>query len=166
MDWKIQTGEKKRLLSRPPQRDSYPNHTTGFSFHSPHVTTREKHPGGADNFIFTANYQDEYQIVTDPENPFYLGAGYWQGTGIRNSTRPETVIMDTGILTILRPDGDVIFYVATCWYGKTQAEARLVGGTGKWRNIDGLGTTAPGKVGGPRVDRNFILNWQFHWGVE
>ena len=166
LEWEISDNPIQQV-SGPPVRDSYPNHTVGFSFHGPHVTEAKRWPGGKDNYLFTSNYQDEAQIVTDPEDPWYLGYGFHQGTGVRDADNPDGVLMDAGIVSVLHPDGDIFFYAVVAWYATGEVSARLIGGTGKYRNIDGFGNVAPTLVGGgPRVDRTFILNWEFHWSLD
>jgi hypothetical protein len=163
MQWKVEEGLQR--VSGPADEGPYTHHTKGWHFSSPHFTDRVKDPGNG--YLFLQNYQEQKMIVTDPEDPFYCSTGYWQGTTVMDKDGKK--LMDTGIKPITRPDGDAFWLVGTWWYAKGPCEYRIIGGTGKWKGIRGVGKTRPREEAGlpvSRVDLNHNLPWEFHWKLE
>ena len=159
VEWKVKEG--LQTVSGPPGEGPYTNITEGWHFHSPHYTDRLKDPGTG-GYLFLHNYQEQKVIVDDPEDPFFVSTGYWQGTRITDLK--GDYLMDTGMKSHTRADGDAIWAVCTWWYGQGPGEYRIVGGTGKWKNIRGVGTTLP-NTRGTRVDTNHTLNFRFDWTI-
>jgi hypothetical protein len=68
---------------------------------------------------------------------------------------------DVGIKNYTRGDGDSIWVIHSWWYHEGSGNYRILGGTGPWRKMRGVGRTLG--VLEPRLDNTGLLKFEFDW---
>jgi hypothetical protein len=154
--WEVDT-ERKQLISGPPSWDPpYPNKSKGFSFHALHITKETLDTGTG--YILYENDQSGRNYMDDPDDPFHLTDGYYQGSTIKDLS--GKVWSDVGIKGYTRSDGDTLWIIHSWWYHEGAGNYRLIGGTGPWRNMRGVGKTTGSER---RIDPMNHLYFEFDW---
>jgi len=159
MQWEIAPGTK---AFTPPEGTEYTHHDTGLSFHGPHVTesTKELKSG----VVLIASHQAGVLLSDDRDavSPRNLATCFDRGTTIQ--TAEGRALGDVMLLEDMDPDGDIVWLCHVWWYGTGPGWYRFVGGTGKWKGIEGEGTTL-GMLK-QRQDDHYMLKSEIHWRIS
>ena len=159
MNWEIKPGVK---AFSPPEGTVYTDHDVCLSFHGPHVTESTKVL--KNGHILIASHQAGVLLSDNREavSPRILATCFDLGTTIQDAN--GKTLGDVMLLEDQDPDGDFVWLCHVWWYGKGPGWYRFIGGTGKWKGIQGEGITQ-GMLA-PRVDDHYMLKSEIHWCIK
>jgi hypothetical protein len=133
---------------------------TGYSFHGPHVVRATKTL--SNGLVLGSNSQSGVLVSENPDSPFHHGVSVGRGTTIKSLE--GKVLGDVMIGETIDADGDMVWNYHTWWCAEGGGSYGIIGGTGKWEAITGVGKTL-GLVR-QRADDHFMLRWEAHWRVD
>ena len=159
MSWKIDPGNSNApdVFS---DEKKYPAYDTGYSFHGPHTVEEAKTL--ANGTVLSHNHQAGVIISEHADSPRHWATGLDHGTTIK--TTDGQAVGDAVLIRNIDADGNISWLAHWWWYGKGAGSYRFMGGTGKWKGIDGAGRTL-GMLR-ERNDDHFMLNWEFRWRIQ
>jgi hypothetical protein len=171
LEWKMDLDNRQVITGSPDWGPPYTNRSIGFTFHGLHLTQEAVDIGNG--LVLLENDQSGRVYMDSPDDPFHLTDGYYQGTTVQDVSgeeypelRADGVWSDVGIKGYTRADGETLWVIHLSWYHEGHGLYWVIGGTGKWRGMRGVGryqTESLRKRMPRRIDPNNLGSFEFDW---
>ena len=108
------------------------------------------------------NTQAGVWFAENDDNPLAHLKWWSNDTTIKDAE--GNVLGDVLVSQNIDPDGDIAWTYQVWWYREGVGENVILGGTGKWKGVTGVGRTFGLKM--ERADDHFMAEAEMYWKIE